>query len=217
MDKINKQQDIAREVLHKLEATDPNCILAGGAPREWWFGKEANDLDFYVFWGENTTCSEDKLRLERLGFEGYRHMGRKPLQALYGSMKELRRVWEMDYKGETVQVMVMSQPTFSSVIERFGCSVSRIWWKGDNLHPTVDFLISHALEINFIRDDYNASEDYVKKMQERYPEYEQEGEWNFDQYKYQLLGTTKEPLWKLMNMGSKQSYENFIDFYKGES
>ena len=127
MNIIVKQKSIAREVLNKLEITDPNCILAGGAPREWWFGKEANDLDLYVYWGENTTCNEDKLRLDRLGFENYRHMGRKPLQELYGSMKELRRVWEIDYKGETVQIMVMSRPTFGCVVDRFGCSVCLLY------------------------------------------------------------------------------------------
>lgn len=82
--KIKQQQAISLEVLHKLEITDPNCILAGGAPREWWFEKEANDLDFYVFWGENTTCNEDKLRLSRLGFSNVKMMGRNPLSELYG-------------------------------------------------------------------------------------------------------------------------------------
>lgn len=55
MKTVLEQKDIARELLCKLEITDPNCILAGGAPRDWWFDKVANDLDFYVYWGDNTT------------------------------------------------------------------------------------------------------------------------------------------------------------------
>lgn len=131
--KINKQKTVALEVLHKLEASDPNCILAGGAPRYWWFDKEASDLDFYVYWGELTTANEDLTRLKRLGFTKAKLMKSNPFSGLYGSIPELRRVWELDYKGEKVQVMVMSESTFNCVINRFGCSVSKVWWKGGEI------------------------------------------------------------------------------------
>lgn len=69
MKTVIEQQETAREILHKLEITDPSCILAGGAPRDWWFDKVANDLDFYVYWGYNTTHTQDMIRLTRLGFD----------------------------------------------------------------------------------------------------------------------------------------------------
>lgn len=214
-EKIEQQKSVALEILHKLEITDPNCILAGGAPREWWFGKEANDLDFYVYWGEHTTCGEDKRRLDLLGLKGYRLMDRNPLAELYGSIKELRRVWEIDYKGEKIQIMVMSCPTFNCVINRFGCSVSKIWWKG-RLQPTTEFLVSHHMKVNIIKDDYNAKESYVKKMAKRYPDYEEYYETAYTQIKDDFISRCKSPLWMMSNLGDNQYYETSKDLFENE-
>lgn len=213
-EKIKQQQDIALEVLHKLEITDPNCILAGGAPREWWFEKEANDLDFYVYWGECTTCGEDKRRLDLLGFKSYRLMNRNPMTELYGSIPELRRVWEIEYKGEKVQIMVMSSPTFRCVIDRFGCSVSKVWWKGNSIKVTLDFIISHILKVNLIKEDYNAGETYVKKMSSRYPSYRTVTYNNFKHLKSKFEDVTKSPYWVISNLGGNQNYEMVKELFK---
>jgi len=45
---ISVEKSIADEVLSRLEVIDPTCILAGGAPRDWWLGQSCNDLDFYI-------------------------------------------------------------------------------------------------------------------------------------------------------------------------
>ena len=45
--KIINQKEVAKKVFESLTKVDPNCILAGGAPRDWYYGKEARDLDFY--------------------------------------------------------------------------------------------------------------------------------------------------------------------------
>ena len=41
---IVKQQLTANDILSKLEIIDPYVILAGGAPRDWYFGDECRDL-----------------------------------------------------------------------------------------------------------------------------------------------------------------------------
>ncbi|AUR87424.1 hypothetical protein NVP1101O_013 [Vibrio phage 1.101.O._10N.261.45.C6] len=215
-EEVKIQQNIAREVLHKLEITDPNCILAGGAPRDWWFDSKANDLDFYVYWGSHTTCAEDKRRLDLLGFEGYRLMSQNPLSELYGSIPELRRVWEIDYEGEYIQIMVMSAPTFNCVIPRFGCSVSKIWWKGYQLHPTTEFLASHHLKVNIIKGDYNAKESYVKKMASRFPDYEEYQETALDSVLVDYEDQCKTPNWIMLNLGDNQNYENSCKLFKEE-
>lgn len=43
-----EQQSFAKTVLDKLRTLDPDCYLAGGAPRDWVMGKACNDLDFYM-------------------------------------------------------------------------------------------------------------------------------------------------------------------------
>lgn len=208
---MEKQKQLALEVLHLLEATDPCCILAGGAPRDWWLGKKANDLDFYVYWGHTTTCHEDKRRLDRIGLEGYREMTRNTLSDLYGSIPELRRVWEVDYHGEKVQIMVMGSPTFNCVVDRFGVSTSKIWWKGKNLHPTEDFIISHLTKNLFIKDNYNAGETYVKKMKERYPLYAVRPYTAMTAVGVDLAIRLKLPWWKILNLGDKQTQKGLTE------
>ena len=43
---IDTQKYIATELLHILECVDPCAILAGGAPRDWYFNKPANEFRF---------------------------------------------------------------------------------------------------------------------------------------------------------------------------
>jgi tRNA nucleotidyltransferase/poly(A) polymerase len=47
------QQSVADSLLARLEAIDPHCIIAGGAPRDWYLGRLANDLDVYLYIPEN--------------------------------------------------------------------------------------------------------------------------------------------------------------------
>lgn len=46
--KIKDQQKIAKLLLRVFEDMDVPAVLAGGAPRDWYLGSPAKDLDFYV-------------------------------------------------------------------------------------------------------------------------------------------------------------------------
>lgn len=207
---IENQKQIAKEVLNKLEITDPNCILAGGAPRDWWFEQEANDLDFYVYWGENSTTSADLHRLKLLGFEDVKPLNRAPLEDIYGTIPELNRVWELTYKGQKVQVMVMDKSTFNCVVNRFGTSVCMAWWKGNGVRVTSMFLESHLSKTLYVKDDYNAKTSHVMKMQDRYPDYVKRP---YSEYSSEFLSNSKTPLWVLSNLGENQNYKRCMDLY----
>lgn len=45
---IEKQKDLAKSLLNEVGEYFEFALLAGGAPRNWAFGKPANDLDIYV-------------------------------------------------------------------------------------------------------------------------------------------------------------------------
>lgn len=47
--KIEEQNVVAKKVLEKIKIVDPYVILAGGAPRDWYFGNPCNDLDIYYY------------------------------------------------------------------------------------------------------------------------------------------------------------------------
>lgn len=170
MNTIENQKEVAKEVLTKLQACDPHCILAGGAPRNWFFNKLANDLDFYIVLNYEATGAT-KTRLSSIGLN-LKPMERNELKdSSYKFMHHLFRVYEGEYKGESIQVMVMSQPTFTSVVDDFGVSICEFWWTGSEVKATKQALTSILTKKLFYKNDYSAKETHVEKMVYYFPEY----------------------------------------------
>lgn len=170
---ILKQKEVAKEVLNKLQACDPNCILAGGAPRNWFFGKEANDLDFYIHL-KDETISANEVRFKSIGLD-LKMMdfeSKSDKEFTYQAMEHLFRVYEGEYKGQKIQVMCMSEKTFTSVIPCFGVSICKFWWNGHYIQADNSAYVSIIAKKLFIEDDYTAKERHVFKMMEYFPEYE---------------------------------------------
>lgn len=166
-DKIQLQQNIAQDILHKLEIIDPTCILAGGAPRNWYLGKSANDLDFYI----HSSHQNMEVRLQTLGLQTSR-MNLKGLRNnAYPDMKKIKAIFEGDIDGQKYQIMVMSEPTFDCVVSKFGTSVCEAWYKHKRINTTGAFYLSHYLKTIYVKPDYNAKVKHVNKMQTYFPDY----------------------------------------------
>ncbi|QGH73855.1 hypothetical protein [Vibrio phage vB_VhaM_VH-8] len=170
MNTIESQKEIAKEVLTKLQACDPHCILAGGAPRNWFFNKEANDLDFYIYLKPETT-EANELRLKSIGLDVKRMEFEELKDSSYKFMQHLFRVYEGSYRGENVQVMVMREPTFTSVVDDFGVSICEFWWNGGEVQATKQALTSILTKKLFYKNDYSAKETHVEKMVYYFPDY----------------------------------------------
>lgn len=171
MKTIDNQKEIAKEVLAKLQACDPHCILAGGAPRNWFFNKTANDLDFYIYL-KHESISANELRFKSIGLDVKRMEFEQLKNSSYKFMQHLFRIYEGEYKGESIQVMVMYEPTFTSVVDDFGVSICEFWWTGGNVHATKSALTSILTKRLFYKNDYSAKETHVQKMVKYFPEYQ---------------------------------------------
>ncbi|CAH9011985.1 coil containing protein [Vibrio phage 409E50-1] len=176
MDVLKVQKQIAKEVLEELEVIDPFCILAGGAPRDWFFGKVAADLDFYVYDSANLSqsvwterLSKTLLDVKPLGLiEG---KSNEELDHEYTAMKHLRYVFEGEYMGATIQVMVMSESTFHSVVDNFCMDNSKVWWKGGKVNTTPEFLLANATRTLRVCPEHTPKQRYIDKMMEKFPTY----------------------------------------------
>lgn len=146
---IEDQKVIADELLAKIELIDKNAILAGGAPRDWWAGVEANDLDFYLYFIPENGIEHTRRTLEFLTGIELKYLGAD--ENYEGGMKELQAVLDGTYKGQKVQFMLMSKPTFSCVIPHFGASTSMVWYKGKRVTTSPEFLISLAKKTLYIK------------------------------------------------------------------
>lgn len=201
-DLIQWQQSVAAKVIKPLHCMiDHTAILAGGAPRDWYHGRPARDLDFYI--------SKDAFRLgyknegdniQRLlckvyntkkitklfNFGGYAPEGVDELDKVNGVLA----IYESVYQGLIVQFIVCEN-TFTQ-LDRFSMSLSKFWW-----HPEKPIVIpsnrslSGEHEISCIHNELNckelesydnevilvydsgwAGERYLKKIQAKYPDFE---------------------------------------------
>lgn len=68
--RIKHQQKVADDVLNLLEIIDPACIVAGGAPRDWYMGDVAKDIDVFLHLRNDLKASTRRKQIKRaLGLE----------------------------------------------------------------------------------------------------------------------------------------------------
>ncbi len=168
---IQEQWRLSDAIQASLEVIDPTCILAGGAPRDWYLGSVANDLDFYFHPGPGRCEGQVKMQLERLFNEEVVAMPwSDELAALYAGEPLLRRVFEMDFDGQKVQFMWWGETTFRSVIDSFGCSICKVWRKHGITHREMPFNTTMEQKIIKCTARYNGSPHQIK-MAERFPDF----------------------------------------------
>lgn len=159
---IKYQKFVADDIMEKLETVDSNCILAGGAPRDWFLGILANDLDFYIH-----INGDVKNTLNSLGFFVYQKGSRyNPY-----SNPHLDSVFECLYKDCKIQFMFMNDAiTPDFVLGTFLLDICKVWYKGGTIqtHPHFDESVSHKI-IREVGNIYNP--DYVQKIKNRFPSY----------------------------------------------
>jgi hypothetical protein len=174
MSDVNKQKQIALEVLQKLELFDPTCILAGGAPRDWYFGDVANDLDFYVYFRPDLHIWFRENQLEKVGLKNFKVKGKSDFDfpENYKHNPHLIAVYEGTYKKEKVQIMFMDEKTFTCVVPLFPFGICQAWWKGREVNVTQDFEKSVEHKVLWLLNELYSDEDgYIEKIRNKFPDY----------------------------------------------
>lgn len=172
---IEEQKKIASEILDKLFIIDPYAIVAGGAPRDWYFGKEANDIDVFLYINNKyTTDIRDKL-IERLGFSLQKVGDTAELKALgYHTNPNILSVYNVLGYGTPVQLILMNAPTWDCVIDQFPLSICKAWYKSEKKGVVIhkDFQDSVKYGVLFKTNELYANADkYLMKIRSRFPGY----------------------------------------------
>ena len=172
---IEDQKKIADKVLDKLFIVDPYAIVAGGAARDWYFGKEAKDIDVFFYINNKYTIDTRDNLIECLGFELQKVGDTAELEALgYRTNPNINSVYNMLGFETPVQLILMNMPTRNCVIDRFPLSLCKAWYKNSTkgvvLHK--DFRDSVKHKALFKTNDLYANGDkYLLKIRDRFPEY----------------------------------------------
>jgi len=167
---IEKQREVADYVLSRLELIDPYCILAGGAPRDWYFNEVANDLDFYMY---VRPCTLDKLlkMLQQVLPECIIEPTDKRTHDvdLYKTMDSLRKVLNTEVGDCKVQIMILTEPdsTFKC-LDEFSVSICKIWYKNGQIKRSKDFKITEVYNSMFLSEGYKWTDKHPNKIKERF-------------------------------------------------
>lgn len=169
---ITYQKDVADLVLSKMFPIDPFSIVAGGAPRDWYLGKPATDIDVFFYVSEGINMGTVDRMLKAVGIDWAVRKQGHTIPEHYKMNPMLRCVYDVNFSGVPVQIMLMRQPTFKSVLPQFPLSICHTWYKNKHVRAEKPFLrsIRHKAiyKTNVI---YNNEHGYVKKILAKFPEY----------------------------------------------
>lgn len=176
---IEQQKATAQSVYEKLKVIDPHCVLAGGAPRDWYFGNECNDLDFYYV-STATTINACRNQLQKVfkdveiktlsEIHESSSSGAREMSKLYRKMPSLIRVWQCKINGMDVQFIQLAEPGDQfKVIGYMDVSICKIWADINmNIRLTESFKKTLASGSMFLNDDYQWSDPHPQKMKQRF-------------------------------------------------
>ena len=153
---IEQQKATARSVYEKLKVIDPYCVLAGGAPRDWYFGNECNDLDFYYV-STARTVSACRNQLQKVfkdveiktlsEIHESSSSGAREMSNLYQKMPSLIRVWQCKIAGMEVQFIQLAT---------LGIRLTKAFKK------------TLASKSMFLSEGYEWSDPHPQKMKQRF-------------------------------------------------
>jgi hypothetical protein len=169
---IDTQKSIARRVILKLEAfgfTDSVC--AGGAPRDWYLGIPAKDLDFFV---DDTKSVVGFLK--SIGVEDAEPLERS---GMYESNPRLNCVYEFVYEKQKCQIIVVQDTgdklKAKDIYTTFPVNVSKARYYKDKadwvLGYTSDFTYGHQFKILDFKEELLYNNYYKRKIRSRFKDY----------------------------------------------
>ena len=161
---VKEQIDKTDAILNELKPFLVNPIVAGGAPRDWYFNVKGKDIDIFVDPQETTQLIE---KITELGCTEITEQTGEDLPKQYRS-NYITTVISFKYQREAIQIIVKN--TTESPLVHFPCSLCLITYKDFSINPTQEFLDSVQLGKIDILDTCNMK--YIKKITKRFYAYE---------------------------------------------
>lgn len=166
---IELQKQTAQVVFNTLCTIDNDCILAGGAPRDWYFNKPATDLDFFIYLPDLVS---DTIIINLISYLFVIDEIKNNAYTPYTKNPNLRFVFQINGYDVPIQIMVMNFKT-DFVLDSFPLSISKIAWKDGVLYPSEDFNL--GLKYNAIFQTsagYGNNSKYFNKILSKFPDKE---------------------------------------------
>lgn len=176
---ITDQKLLAMHALDCAESFDPTCIVAGGAPRDWYFGNMAKDIDLFVHLRPGLGSQYIVKMLNRSGLRVKKFMDSQDLPKGYRINPHITCVADVAVGDECcpVQVIVYDKPTWN-ITEEFPVSISQIWFKGDK--TGYDRVFENTVKNKLIiktNEVYANGHAYIQKIRGKFPDFKYYDSW----------------------------------------
>lgn len=180
-EQIRKQKDTAETVLTKLALFGfEKAVCAGGAPRDWYLGKIAKDLDFFV----DNKVNGVEFNIEKfLDFLGVKVYDKLEHSGIYEANPRLESVFEFDFNGSVCQLIVVQPHGVDDksvkawdIYKTFPVNVSKIaycddGWNGFIFMKSDDFVYGHKYKILDFDEENLYNGYYKRKIRRKFKDY----------------------------------------------
>ena len=184
---IEQQKRIAKEVLDKVKVLDDRAIIAGGAPRDWYFNNLANDIDIFYYhedgdWGLDNIRRQVGLLKVLLGVENIDVIGfnsalgkdkAEPKDDFNNYLKnpDIVNVFECVIEGVKFQFIQLKKRNVN--VNKFAYNMCQAWSNGEWIKTTHAFDLGVKKELLIETDVlYANTNKFKQKMISKFPTYD---------------------------------------------
>jgi hypothetical protein len=171
---IAAQRAVADKILGQLHLLDPNALVAGGAPRDWYLRRIATDIDVFIhFPRQMQGQGAFGKTLGRLTGTQWVSLSRHDDSSEYEMNPGVEDVYESYVEGFKIQVIRLNHHA-QLASAQFPLSLSQVTYTaGWGIYANRNFELSVKHKAIFkILPDYDDSHKYIAKIRKQFPEYE---------------------------------------------
>lgn len=158
----------AKRMLDNLQLLCPTAVVAGGAPRDWYFGKPAKDIDCYI----TDVELQQVENLFRLAGIKIKELKKGENRGAYARDKYLEMVVDFRYMFLDFQLMLMQGKPVNRTVDSFPVSICKITYDGVHIDPSYEFKVAEAAKVLLIDPRYKLDDPYIVKIVKKFPDYE---------------------------------------------
>lgn len=178
------QRQLAETILQAVRNIDRHAIIAGGAPRDWYLGMRANDIDIFINSGVYNSLGRDNFVyllsnvIDDISVNQYEYelseLG-QDLPQEYAS-EHIQRVFQAEINGQVFQFIVCTGSTFN-IVRTFPFTASRCWCVPSNvLDGEIQVYSSDGQDLQdrvlrFTETLTQRNQRYFNKIVERFPDW----------------------------------------------
>lgn len=167
---IINQRNVAQFVLGKIQDYSSTALIAGGMPRDHYFGNAANDIDIFI----SHRNREEVLLLVLSQFGNIKSIDDSEGTYddteghTYEEANGIEFVYEFQAFGETFQLVFVDQPPMNYVNVNFASSIAKATFS--NTHYMYSSAFINTIVTNTITVS-SLDNAHAKKMQSRFPSF----------------------------------------------